>query len=473
MNTGVKSEDSGMHCTSTQFRERGDARIAARRLLLFMTVVIAATSVAPGQTDATQGGGFKIRAVSAYGAYYSSTLPNGGGISQGTATPLPSDLTGGGSIAFEWTRFTERNTVSVKYTPSYTGRLRFSAANSLNHLFSLATTRRSGRWDSQFSASGDYSSIEQTIFSQTAQSSVASVPSTFDELATGVLSARSSNLQLTNVLAGSPVVESPVRNLLYGARVFTSSARASLGYSFSPRFSITFSGGGGRTQNVSDGQGQGAANPYLIRATTQGTAGAGFSYALSPLTKLGGTVVTRRTWSSLQDIYTTTSMATFGRTFARRWILQLSGGVGVINPVRQSLHTISTKPQAAGGGSLGFKTRTQTFLGSFDRTVSDSYGAGAVSTSSVEGTWRWSIPGRHWWTESGIGWQSLQGDTIASTSGWRASAGLGQRLGRHFTVFTQYAYLSYSGLLQQSAYSVSQSAVRVSLVWWPSGNVGR
>lgn len=408
-------------------------------------------------------GGLQVRTVSAYVGYDSKILPNGGGFQPGAVT-LPSDVSGGGSAVFEWTKSSERSAFSLTYTPSYTGRVRYSSLNAFNHRLSLNATRKlAPQWTFGFSMGADLSTREQFLFSPTTLSNVASVPSTFDDLTGAMLSSKSTNNpQLASVLTSAPLIESPVSNLLYGQRMFTSSAHTSLSYSYSPRFSVTFSGGGGRTQHVSDGQATTTSNTYLIANTTSGNASVAVSYSLSPLTQLGGTVTTNRVSSSIQDAYTTTSRATLGRTLGRRWFIQIHGGVGVSNLVRQTSFAPSTKPHPVAGGSLGFKAFSHTLLGSFDRTVNDAYGLGASTNSSATASWRWGRPGRAWWLESSVGWQRLEGNAFTNISGWRTSAGFGRAVGAHLALLTQYAYLHYE---RKPAYNLSQSAVRVSLVW--------
>lgn len=412
-------------------------------------------------------GGFQVRTVSAFVGYYSNGLSNLGGIQPGAAANLLFDVGGGGSATFAWTKLGERSTFSMNYTPSYTGQIRYSSLNALNHAFSLNATRKlARRWSFNFSVAGDLSSLQQSLFSPTTLSNVASVPSTFDDLAAAMLSAKfTNNPQLASVLTSAPLAQSPLLTLLYGQRIFTSSAQISLSHSYSPRLSVTFSGGGVRTQPVSDGQ-VSTANTSLIANTTSGNASVAISYSFSPLTQLGGTVTTNRISSSIQDAYTTTSLATLGRTLGRRWFMQIHGGVGVSNPVRQTSFALSTKPEPVAGGSLGFKTLSYTLLGAYDRTVSDSYGLGASTSSTATASWRWRPPRRAWWLESSVGWQQLGGNALTNTSGWNTSEGFGRAVGAHLALHTQYAYLHYSG--QLSAYRFSQSAVRVSLVWTPN-----
>jgi hypothetical protein len=422
-------------------------------------------------------GGLQIRSVSAYAVYYSSFLPNGGAGVQPGAAKLPDDVGAGGSFEFDWTKFTERSNFSLSYTPSYTAYVRNSSLNALNHALSLNTSRKlAPRWTLGFAAAGDLSSLEQSLFSPTTLGSASSAPSTFNDLAAGLLTGKfANNPQLGAILTGSPLVESPVRNLLYGQRMFTSSASVSLSHSYSPRLSVSVSGGGGHTQHVSENQVQGAAGTSTIPNTTTANASVAISYSLSPLTQLGGSVNSTRTSSSLFDSYTTNTLATLGRTLAGRWILQLHGGVGVTTAVHQTSLAVPTQPAPVVGGSVAYKTFSHTFLGSYDRAVSDSYGVGASTTSSAGGGWHWGRPGSGWWLDSSFNWQRLEGKgtILANTSGWHATFGVNRAIGTHIILLTQYTHLTYSGGLQAVATHLSQEAVRVSAVYTPHAAVLR
>jgi hypothetical protein len=414
------------------------------------------------------GGGLEIRSVSVYAAYYSSSLPNSGSFQAGTPT-LGADLAVGGSTQIEWTKYSERSSFSLSYIPSYTGRVQYSEWNALNHAFSLNTGRKlTPRFNLSFSVGADLSSLDQFLFAPTVFSTAASVPASFNDLSAAMLGKNFSNPQLASALTAAPLADSPARNLIYGERVFTSGVQSSLSYSWSPRLLVNFSGSAGRTQRVWENRAGAPQSAYLVPDTTSGNVGLGVSYAISPVTQLGGNVSTSRIVSSLQDVYTTTTTASLGRSFAERWFLELHGGVGVANPVRQtSYFRLSTTPRPVAGGSLGFKTFTHTVLGSYGRTVSDSYGVGAATSSSSSVSWRWSQPGRAWWLESSLGWEQLQGGALADNSTWRANAGLGRRMSSNVVLLVQYVYLDYLGRLEQTAYSQSQNAVRLSVMWNP------
>jgi hypothetical protein len=178
-------------------------------------------------------------------------------------------------------------------------------------------------------------------------------------------------------------------------------------------------------------------------------------------------VVSNWTSSFIEDAITTTSMATFGRTLGKAWILQLHGGVGTTNTLRQTLFPVASKPLPAAGGSLGYKITSHTILGSFDHTVADAYGLGASSSNTAAVTWQWRRPGSRWSLQSSLSWQELKGNAVTNTSGWQAAAGVNRAFGPHLAMSWQYSYLNYSGGLQTANYSFSENAVRASLIWSP------
>ena len=408
--------------------------------------------------------GLRIESLSGYAVYYSSGLPEGS--LQPTAVQLPSDLGLGGSAQLEWTHIGEKSQLLFTYIPSYTGRLRFAAWNALNHSISFNGSRRFGKWKFGFAADGNLSNLSEFLFSPTVFASVAAVPGTFSDLAAAVLTGTFTNAQFASLLTGAPIVQSPAQNLFFGERMFTSAVQTSLSYTPVPRLSVKFTASASRSQHLSDSQSGVQQNSYLIPMTTSAGADLSVSYSRSPRTQLGGSVSSTRVVSTIQDVYSTTAKGSLGRTMGRRWFLQLSGGVGMMTPVRNRF-VLSRAPQPVVDASLGFRTLSHTFLGSYSRAVSDSYGLGAASTSSAGGSWRWGRPGRSWWIESSAGWQQLAGSAYGNSSGWRIEGGFGRSMGNRLALLTQYVYLHYSQELA-SIPPFSQSAVRVSMVWNPA-----
>jgi hypothetical protein len=255
------------------------------------------------------------------------------------------------------------------------------------------------------------------------------------------------------------------------------SARTGLSYARSPRLTIALQAHGDRSQYISDSANRSVfQSAYLIPNTTSAGADLSASYSLSPRTQLGATVGASRIVSALQDSYITTSTGSVGRTMGRHWFLQVHGGVSVLSPVKQTIYyVLPSGPQPSGGGTLGFRTFSHTFLGSYDHTAGDAYGYGAVSTDSVNASWNWKRPGRSWWVECGLSQQRMQGNGsgYGNMSNWRVSGGWGRRMSAQTALLAQYVYMRYAGVLQNSPYAFDQSAVRVSVIWSPHPSLAR
>lgn len=438
----------------------------ARGSMALLLLLSGASSVLQAQEEAPTPApilhpGFEIQSVSGYAVYLSSGAPEGS--IQPTGVQLPSDLGLGGSVLFGWNHSGEKSSIVVTYSPSYTGRLRFAAWNALNHSASFNASRHWGRWKFGLAGRADLSNLSEFLFSPTVFASVASVPATFGDLSSAVLTGTYTNPQLASLLTGAPIVDSPARNLFFGDRIFTSALQTSLTYAPSPRLSIKVGASADRTQHLSNDQAGVTQSNYLIQKTSSVGAHVDVSYSRSPRTQVGVTVSSDRIISAIADIYSTSVMASLGRTMGRRWFLQLAGGLGKMLPVRNQV-TLDTTPQPVMTSSLGFRTLSNTILGSYSRTVSDSYGLGATATTAATGSWRWGRPGRAWWIESTGGWQRLGGSALFSSSGWRFEGGYGRALRNRVALLTQYVFLHYSQQLA-TVPPLSQSAVRVSMVW--------
>jgi hypothetical protein len=346
--------------------------------------------------------------------------------------------------------------------------------SAFNHsVFLTAARKLAPRWNFGLSAQAYLRTYAEALFTPTTLSNLAAVPANFNDHAALLGSTFTTNTQLGGILTNSPLTESLVSNLLYGERMLTASATTSLSYSLSPRLSISFSGRGDSTRSVSPNQVVNASNSYVIADTTRANGSVSLSYSLSPLTQLGGSVAISWVSSSLLKSYTATSQLSLGRTIKQRWLLQIHGGVGISSILPSSVFAFPTTPHAVLGGSLGYKTASHTFLGSYDRTTSDAYGVGASTSSSANATWHWRPQGNSWWLESGFGWEQLAGNGLANTSGYRVTVGLNRPLGSHAVLLTQYVYMNYSGYsyrshsggLQLAPQHFSQSAVRGAVTW--------
>jgi hypothetical protein len=435
-----------------------------RRSALALGLWLAAVSLAPAQdSDASSPSGFHVRSFSGFVVYYSNPQATGGLLPGGTN--LPSDVAAGGSAEMGWTRYRERTSIAFTYTPSYTGHLQYSGWNAFNQAMSFNVMRKvAPRWTLMLSAAANLSTLDQFLFAPTAFSNAVAIPANFEDLASAMLAGRFNDPRLAPVLGGAQVSQSPLQTLLYGERVLNTSANASLSYSYSPRLSITVGGSGGYSQRLSQ-DGVPAGNSILENATSENLM-AGLSYSLSPRTQIGASVSGARAASPVEDTLTTTSVASIGRKLGTRWFVQLQAGLGMMTSLRTTtLQPLSTSPHPVITGRLGYKTFSHTLLGSYGRTVSDSYGLGATTNSSATASWQWKRPGRNWGLAASFEWQRLAGTLIGDGTGWHSTAGVSRSLG-HVVLLMEYAYLSSSGLQQQAPFQ--SHSVRVSTSWRPN-----
>jgi hypothetical protein len=191
--------------------------------------------------------GFELDSISAYTAYYPDGLTSGLVPLQGSA--LAPDVGVGAAATISWDRAGERSNLSVTYTADYSGRLRYSAWDALNHMFSLNASRHlTPLWDFHLT--------------------VAAAVITADQLV----------LLPGELLATAPLSPSL---LLYGNRAFNSTVAMSLAYQLSTRTTLTWHAGGTHIQSLgnNDGGGDTGVVSFLNQAST---ASAGFEVSHIP-----------------------------------------------------------------------------------------------------------------------------------------------------------------------------------------------
>jgi hypothetical protein len=157
-----------------------------------------------------------------------------------------------------------------------------------------------------------------------------------------------------------------------------------------------------------------------------------------------------------------------GRTMSTNWFLQGTVGAGVLTYLRQTVATKSNVQYTA-GGSLGYKLRAHTLLGSFNRSLGDSYGLGAASTNAATAGWAWKAPGSSWSLSANFGYQQLSGSAVRGYESWRATGGIARALNAHVFMSVQYAYFTLpSNLVLVGEMLGAQSGVTMNLSWSPS-----
>jgi len=125
--------------------------------------------------------------------------------------------------------------------------------------------------------------------------------------------------------------------------------------------------------------------------------------------------------------------------------------------------------QYTAGGTIGYKLRSQTLLGSFNRSIGDSYGLGSASTNVATAGWNWSVPGSSWSVSATYNYQQLNGSTLNGNESWRAVGSIARALSRHIFASLQYTYFKVPPTFSLGNGTIDeQSGISMSLAWAPS-----
>jgi hypothetical protein len=424
--------------------------------------------------------GFQLYNVTGFAGWESVANPQGGFVPAGSG--LKGDELLGAGASAGWSRRGKKTSISIMYSLNYMGQIRYSSLSALSHFVTLNASRQLGtKWRMSLSGSSALSTYDQLLFTPTVFGSLVAVPATFDDLAGAVLAGKFTNDQLASLLTGAPLIESPARTLLFGDRVFVSSASTSLSYAPSQRLSISVSARGNLTQHVNDGRQQNVPQYlYLLSRAEEAEASVALSYALTPRTQFGLGAHSYRGFSSFEQGYSTVANAFLGRTMSQHWMVQLHAGGGFTTRLRGP-YSKQPGPSPVVGGSLGYKTRDNTFLGAYDRTLSQSYGVGASDTTTISAAWQWWRLGHSWGLSTNYMRDQFHSGPFGSLNGWRAAIALTRRLGNHMVLETGYTYASYAtnAVLPPyaanpgvSPYNSAQQAVRLSVMWTPQNQEG-
>jgi hypothetical protein len=412
--------------------------------------------------------GIHLYGVSIFGSYFSSGTPFGIA-GAGNVPTSNSPLVGGGSASFGWSRTREGSSLSIGYSPSFFVSRDYTQGNFFNGAFSLNLHRKLGqRWTVDTGMTVQVSSLEQTYFSANAFGLAASLPTTFDGLASAMLTGTFTDSQLASALTGASAHVLPEQTYLYGQRIASATARVGVNYAPTGRSSLHATVSATRVQRLNSGQTTDASTSGVIPQTTAGGVGLGWGYELSQRTHIGLDASVNRTFSRLQDSYATNAGFSIGRKMSEHWFVQGRAGAGKSIYLRQTVATPSGIQYTA-GGSLGYKIHAHTLIASVDRSLADSYGLGSVSTDSAMAGWSWKAPGSAWSLSANFGYQRLNGGILLGNDSWRATGGIARALNRHFFMSAQYAYFtSPANLAALAGLTGAESAATVGLSWSPS-----
>jgi hypothetical protein len=410
--------------------------------------------------------GLRIADVMVSSSYSSESFSGASGSGFPSSSASASMVEASATVA--WSKSGDRSTFSVLYSPSYFREFQ-SNYHSFNQSISVMGTRKliSGLTLAT-SFQGLVADFNQLLFAPSLFDGLSATSSSFDELASAILTGQSGNPGLTQLLGAAPVNGSPQNAFLYGGRELNASAMISLIYTSSTRSSFHLSMQAMRTQFLRTGSNGSTIGPTgLIPASTMGSANLGWSFSSTPRTTVGVDVSSSRVFSRFEDAYTTQVAASIGHTLNTRWFMQAMFGAGYITPVRETF----AQPQSAEpvfGASIGYKFKAQTLLGSYARSASDTYGLGASATQSGTGAWTWNRTGSSISLSSGFGYTYLSGQAFPKTSSWTAHVSISKRLAPQLAVSATYSYVQFPEALLARATNLTVTGVMAGLSWSPS-----
>jgi hypothetical protein len=446
------------------------------RLLAHITIATGMTAViVPAQSLLDQVnfrsasiGGIRLYGVSIYSGYSTSVLPVGlGQTAAAGLQELGGSANYGASASVGWQHHRRGTSFSALYSLSYGGISRYSDLSGLSHSLSVTASQQlTAKWTLSLTGAAQDTTQAEFMYQPSALSVLSQLPASFDDLAAAFSIGQFSNAQMASMLTGASMLESPTRGLLLGNRVLSYSANVGLNYARSSRLSFHFASFSAGGQNLRDGQSGIPQEKFILPRSLGLSAGIGLSYALSPRTQVGLNVEENRVVNRYQGAYTTNSTASLGRKMGMRWFLSIHGG-GSVTQATQSNYGTPVTRQMIGGGSIGFRTYTQTFTGSYDRTSSDTYGFAVGANTTATGSWNWRRPGSRWTIFASGGQQQMKSTGFADISGWEASGGVSATLNLHTALSVQYVYFNSQGSYLGNLDNMIAHTVRLSLSWNP------
>ena len=168
--------------------------------------------------------------------------------------------------------------------------------------------------------------------------------------------------------------------------------------------------------------------------------------------------------SSLVDADITRATASVGRRIGVHWFVQGKGGAAAVSPIHE-ITQVSESAQLVANGSLGYRLISQTFIATFDRTPSISYGIGSGNTTAVGGAWQWRPLGRTWSLSANIRQQTIRETSSGSLTGWLGSGTLFKAVSRRVGIQFAYSYLNNTGTSIAGLRNLKVQTVQTALVW--------
>lgn len=350
-----------------------------------------------------------------------------------------SDYQAWAGTSLGYSRFNVRNSQSFTYSPSYSGRLRYSDIQSFNHTFDTTFTQKFGtKVDAYLQGTAADTIVEVFLLDPGALSRFARTQGPFIDVG----------------LTGGGALPAAATSLVYGNRMRAAAVSTGVTYRPTERFNVTLTLSGSINQTKSKNTELTGVVPNArgITATVAST------YSLDPRTHIGLSGTENRAFSRIGSFKTTTIAAFYDRQLSIRWFTTISAGPTYAKTLTGDTKTIF------GSGSLGYRLQRQTLTGTYTRTGGDVYGLGSRSSTTTSGAWDMVLPASGWSFNAAYTRSNIQGGGIGSFGTNAVSATIGKAINRQLSANLTYGYADYGGLAVTSAGS---HVARLGLTWVP------
>ena len=230
-----------------------------------------------------------------------------------------------------------------------------------------------------------------------------------------------------------------------------------LSWHWSARASRTFAG---------TATGSAAVGSITYPALTTEVGEFGFAYLLSRRTSIGGTLDYVRDDSTYARFQAPSGALSLTHHLTPTWFLEGEAGLGLLrDPAGRT--SSSWLRGYRGGGGVGTKRGSSTFILSARRQMGDAYGLGAGSTLDTGLGWHWQRPAGNWSVDNSAGYERISGNALRLFQGWVYQGSVGRKLSRQTSLSFQGVYASSSGGFSSGSTTYNRSELGISMNWTP------
>jgi hypothetical protein len=369
-------------------------------------------------------------------------------IGAGSALPgIGGDYEGFASSSFGYSRIGANGSFAITYQPEYVRRVRYPGLSAFNEQLNLNATRRlNAQWSMYLTGTAGEATIDSFLFNPGGLGDVASAP--------GDLSAG---------LSSGTAALGPTSLLVFGNRVFTSSAAAGLNYKPTTRFTLNFQALTALQIYRPDSE-----EPVnaLIPRNFQVGGSLTLNYSINPRTQFGVKAVTTRTVSAYGEYQNTIMEAYIDRTLSEHWFGSIAGGPAFTNYLSGTLaaNVKGTALSYAANASLGYRNRNNTVLMTAGRNAGDAYGLGSSTTESFGAAWDYRRLSSAWAFKASGGKDRFVGGAFPGLNTAHAGGSIIRALNRQMYLSLEYNYVNYSGA---ATAGLDAHVARLSFNWIP------